>query len=261
MTSQHRRNVRLQALLGLTLCAAGCATQAQTTSDDEPSASTQLWGNLILGFSSGEPWYFETDIEPKVLVSGGEPWRNLDVTQSFEYYPNRYFDLIGEVVGGYTQQSDDVDTAELTERVGVRVNLLYHLREYFERSTRGLGRVGLAVLIRLEHRTFWYSGDAGSDDDWRARLRFESKAGLNHPDMSQDGTLYGLFDVEYYWPLSDGLDERYISKVRARAGLGYRISRAYRVELLYMREWTRDSAEGQKRPDANIFDVRFKRYF
>ena len=172
MTSQHRRNVRLQALLGLTLCAAGCATQAQTISDDESSASTQLWGNLILGFGSGKPWYFETDIEPKVLVSDGQPWRNLDVTQSFEHYPNRYFDLIGEVVGGYTHQSDDVDTVELTERVGVRVNLLNH-----------------------------------------------------------------------------------------RAGLGYRISRAYRVELLYMREWTRDAAEGQKRPDSNIFDVRFKRYF
>lgn len=248
------RPVLLQAVL----LGAGMLAQSPCALGE---SETQLWGNLILGFDMGERWGMETDIEPKVLVSGGDAWRNLDVKQIFEYYPNRSFDLVGEIVGGYTHQFEDVDTTELTERIGVRVNLLHNLREMMDRSTQGLGRISLAVLTRLEHRTFWYSNGGGTDDDWRLRMRFETKGGINNADMSQDGTLYGLFDVEYYWALSDELEERFTSKARARAGLGYRINSGCRVELLYQRDWERDLPGDEPRPDANIIDMRVKLFF
>jgi hypothetical protein len=228
----------------------------------------QLWGNLTLDWVKSDRLVYELDLEPKVLLSApeGEPaWRNLDVTPNVEYSPNGWLDLVAESGVGYTKQTDDVNTFEVTPRLGAR----FHL---FSRSVRTAGsgpvrerpprrRIVVRDLVRVESRNFFYSGaGGGSDSNVRFRNRLEFLVPLNTEKLSDDGARYLLADWEWFLPLDD-TEERFANKQRIRTGLGYRRNFAWRFEVLYM--WTRSRNtidEGFSTSD-NIIDVRVKRVF
>jgi hypothetical protein len=115
--------------------------------------------------------------------------------------------------------------------------------------------------VRVEYRNFWYSDGEEPQHEWRLRWRIEAKAGINHADFSRDKSLYAGADVEWFVPLSDGVDERFPSKARVRFGLGYRLRYAIRFEILYIRNWHRDSKQGPKEPASNAVDLRWKLFF
>ena len=251
-----RRGLYWAALWALGFAIPGAA---QSSGGDE--VSTQLWGNVILDFPKGEHWLFETDFEPKTQVSGGEKWWNLDFTPLVEYYPARWIDLVGETAFGHTHQDDDVNTTEITPRVGFRLNLLSDLRERTGMLSGPLARVRVATLVRFEYRNLWYNDGGDPEHEWRFRIRLEAKIGINHADFAQDKSLYGIFDAEGFIPLSSGVSERYASKVRARAGLGYRLRYQTRLELLYIRDWHRDAPGSPGQPSSNTLDARLKLFF
>ena len=245
--------------MAVALWAGALTAQGQTSS--EPTVTTQLWGNVILNFPKGKKWFFDVDFEPKTLLSGGEKWWSMDITPTVEYYPASWIDLVGETDVGYTRQSDEVNTTQLTPRVGFRLNILNDLREHSHWDFQPLGRVRVGTLVRVGYRTTWYSNGASPQHEWRLRMRLESKAGINHADMGLDCTLYGLADYEYFVTLDGATDERFVSQARARAGLGFRFSYRARAEILYIREWTRKEPGGAEEPNANILDLRLKLFF
>ena len=104
-------------------------------------------------------------------------------------------------------------------------------------------------------------GDRESSHEWRLRNRTEAKLALNHDSLSQDRTLYLIADAEFYFPLGDELPERFSTKFRGRAGLGYRIDYRMRLEFLYIRDNSRSTHEEDFEKDANIFDFRLKIFF
>src|SRR5580765_103505 len=78
---------------------------------------------------------YEVDVEPKVLLKAqpGDPsWHNVDVTPSVEYSIKNWLDVGGEIATGYTKQTDNVNSWEVTPRFDVR----FHL---FSRSVPTLG--------------------------------------------------------------------------------------------------------------------------
>ena len=115
--------------------------------------------------------------------------------------------------------------------------------------------------MRLESRHFSYSGDTESRHEWRMRNRLESKLALNHPNLSEDGTLYAIADVELYVPLGDEIPERFPSKLRVRVGLGFRADYRARVEALYIRDGNRSSSEEGFVENTNAIDLRLKLFF
>jgi hypothetical protein len=222
---------------------------------------TQAWANFTMGWNRSEKVYLELDLEPKVLVSGEPRWRNLDVTPAFEYYPSSWIDLTGEATIGSTLQSDDLRTNELTVRAGVRTYLLKHVRDTLRHENTPLGRVSVASLFRVEARNFWYSDDTESQHSFRFRARLESKAPINHADLTADRTFYVLADVEAFVPIGPGVEERFASKYRLRVGLGYRINARQRVDLLYLRDSVRHTHEETRHATAQAFDVRYRVVF
>ena len=232
----------------------------------------QLWGNITLDWSKSERLTYELDFEPKVLLQApeGEPaWRNLDLTPNVEYAAKGWLDLVGEVGAGYTKQTDDVNTWEVTPRIGLRVHI-------FSRSMSkvGLGKLSAQLrelpptrrivvrdLVRVESRNFFYTGTgSGSDSSVRFRNRLELLAPLNKARLTDDGARYLLADWEWFVPLGEP-DERFANKQRIRLGFGYRRNVHWRFEGLYM--WTRSRntiEEGFKTAD-NIIDIRLKRVF
>jgi hypothetical protein len=234
----------------------------------EVSAQTnlQLWGNVTLDWMQSDRLVYELDFEPKILLeqSEGDPgWHNLDVTPNVEFSPNGWLDLVGEATIGYTKQTDDVNSVELSPRVGIRLHLLSRYTDAVIRKHELSPRRRLVVrdLLRVESRNLIYSGaGSGSDSSWRFRNRLEFLLPINKPRLTEDGAAYTLADWEWFVPLNEP-KERFANRQRIRTGLGYRRSAAWRYEVLYMWTRSRNTLEDGFSTDDNILDVRVKRVF
>jgi hypothetical protein len=242
-----------------------CCLLLSASSTAFAQTNLQLWGNVTLDWVKSDRLTYEFDIEPKVLVYApdGEPaWRNLDLTPNVEYAAKGWLDLVAEATAGYTKQDDEVNSFELTPRVGVRFHFLSRavptvgLREQVPKR-----RVVVRDLVRVESRNFWYTGEgSGTSSSVRFRNRVEFLVPLNTVKVSEDGARSLLADWEWYVPLDEPA-ERFANKQRIRTGLGYRRNFAWRFEALYI--WTRSrntTGEGFS-TDDNSIDIRVKRLF
>jgi len=222
---------------------------------------TQIWGELTFSWIKSHRFTYGLDIEPKVLVSkpAGDPgWTTIDVTPSFEYSRGRWLDLIGELLVGATHQTDDLDSTEVTPRIGMRLHLLSNLRDELSKEKRPTRRTVLRNLVRLEWRNLSYSTDKPHSSTVRFRDRVEASFSITRPRMTDAGATYLTSDVELFWPLDDP-DERYASKQRIRAGVGYRRSFAWRFEALYIWNRSRNTLHEGFTTADNIIDFKVKR--
>lgn len=226
----------------------------------QENTSSQLWTNFTLGFPQGQRLYFELDIEPKAQFSGQEAFRNIDLTPAVEFYPSSRIDLTGEATIGFTKQDDDINSFEYTARVGIRLNILSSDRKRLLPQRKVLGRIVLANFTRLEYRNFAYSGDNPSKHEWRFRDRLEFKLPLNTARMSIPKTLYFLADAEAFVPLDQQVKESFASKFRIRAGFGYRASQKWRADVLFIRDWSRNTIN-EYDVTMNAIDLRFQFFF
>lgn len=237
-----------------------------TASPATAQTNFQLWGNLTLDWVKSDRLVYELDLEPKALVSvpDGDPdWRNLDVTPNVEYSPKGWVDLIGESVIGWTKQTDDVNTFEITPRVGARFHLFSRDRplRLIGKEQHPTRRIVLRDLVRVESRNFFYSGaKEGSDSSWRLRNRLEFLAPLNTAKLTEDGARYVLADWEWFVPIQSQ-EERFANKQRIRTGLGYRRNFHWRFEALYIWTRSRNTIEDDFATSDNIIDIRVKRLF
>jgi hypothetical protein len=255
-----RRRWRAIAVCGLLLPPPSAAF-AQT--------NLQLWGNLTLDWVKSERLVYELDIEPKVLLDApeGEPgWHNVDLTPNVEYSPKGWFDLVAEGTIGHTKQTDDVDTTEVTPRVGVRFHLFSRglptvIQDRGRRELPPRRRIVVRDLVRIESRNFFYTrAGSGSDSSVRFRNRLEFLVPLNKEKLTEDGARYFLADWEWYVPVED-VDERFANKQRIRTGVGYRRSFAWRFEVLYIWTRSRNTIEEGFNTSDNSIDIRLKRVF
>jgi hypothetical protein len=176
----------------LLICAP--VASAQTT--------TQLWGNLTFNWMKSEHLVYELDFEPKVLLAApeGEPdWRNLDVTPNGEYSLRPWLDLVADTTIGWTKQTDDVNSTELTPRFGARFHLFSRARQLRVVEQAPRRRLVVRDLVRVEARNFFYSdSDTDSDSTVRFRNRLEFLVPLNKERITDDGVRYFLADWEWF---------------------------------------------------------------
>ena len=59
-------------------------------------------------------------------------------------------------------------------------------------------------------------------------------------------------------PLGDEVPERFATKRRFRGGFGYRLSRKWRFEVLYIRDFARETLEEEADIAMNALDFRLK---
>lgn len=259
-----RESLRRVFIIALAAVLAAGAVRGQ---DRSSGPATQIWLNVTPAWAKGDRLYLELDAEAKWQVSDGEEWRNLDLTPLVEYYPADWLALEAEATVGNTLQRGGLDTFEVTPRIGARLHLFAKLAPQrpgipgLKHDRFPLTRLGVSTLARLEWRNFWYSDATPDQHTWRARLRLEGKLALNRRKLSEDGLIYAIADVEYYWPLGDDIAETYVNKLRARTGLGYRVSASRKLELLYIRDWNRSSPQSDAAQDSRSLDLRLKLLF
>jgi len=92
----------------------------------------------------------------------------------------------------------------------------------------------------------------------RFRNRLEFQVPLNREKVSDDGARYLLADWEWFIPLSDPA-ERFASRQRVRAGLGYRPHAAWQFEGLYIWGRSRDTTAESFQTTDHIVSFRVKR--
>jgi len=226
---------------------------------DDPNV--QLWGEMTLAWIKSHHFTYSVDIEPKVLVAkptGDPEWATLDVTPAVEFTHGRWLDTIGDLVLGWTKQSNDLNTTEVRPRVGVRFHILSNLRDDVLKERVSRRRLVLRNLLRFEWRNLYYSNDTPDSSTFRIRDRVETLYPLNKGKVTADGAIYLLADAEWFWT-EDDLDERFASKERFRAGVGHRRSVRWRFEGLFVWERTRKEPTDTFETSDYALDVRVKR--
>ncbi len=236
----------------------------------EAQPNLQLWGNFTVDWQKTSHLTYALDVEPKLLVSAPSEdpgWATLDVTPSVEYAARRWLDLTGEFVAGYTKETDDERSAEVTPRAGARFHLFSrdvpvrvagHVVP--ERELPPRRRIVLRDYVRVEWRNLFYRGDTPDSSQVRVRNRLELLFPLNRARITNDGAQYVVSDWEWFMPVSD-VAERYANKQRIRAGFGWRRSRAWRFEGLYVWELSRNTIEDGFTTSDNAINIRVKRVF
>jgi hypothetical protein len=230
-----------------------CAAAAQP--------NTQFWANVALSWIKSEHLTFGVDTEPQVLVSAplGDPgWATLDVTPSVEYTRSRWFDVLGELKLGRTRQTNDLDSTQVTPRVGIHFHILSNLAGAIDKERQPKHRLVFSDLLRLEWRNLYYSTDEPDSSTRRLRNRFQMLFPVNRPRITDDGATYLQADVEWFWTRTNP-DERFASQQRIRAGVGYRRSRPWRFWALYVWDRSRDSANEGFTTAYHALDVEVKR--
>jgi hypothetical protein len=250
--------------LAVLILIAAIPGRASAQDSDDPTPSSQAWGDFRMVWpDDAGKWLFRLDLRPLVQFSGAEKWAEFAVVPAAVYQAPKFLDLIGDIVAGYTVQNDDVETLELAPRIGARVHLISDVRDV-RPADRFAKRVGLATTLRLEHRHFWYYGSGTTDDysnDWRFRARLETRIGLNRADRSQSGTWYLFSDAEAFVTLGDPNPETFAEKWRFRVGPGLTANRAWRFELLYIHDITRNTLRDDFDASVNAIDLRAHRFF
>jgi Protein of unknown function (DUF2490) len=230
-----------------------CVAAAQT--------ELQLWGNVTFSWIKDHRLTLGVDTEPQVLVSkpADDPgWATLDVTPSVEYTPSRWFDVLGQLKLGRTRQTNDLDSTEIAPRVGVQFHVLTNVFDELARENRPKHRFVMRDLLRLEWRNFYYSTDQPDSSTRRLRNRVQALYPLNRSSITDQGAIFLLSDVEWFWPRNDP-DERFANQQRIRAGVGYRRDRAWRFETLYVWDRSRDSVSEGFATANHAIDLRVRR--
>ena len=225
----------------------------------------QLWGTITFNWLKSDRVTYELELEPKVLVFAPEDepgWASLDVTPNVEYVLKDWLDAVGELATGYTAQTDDVNSFELSPRVGVRFH--FTTRDLptgpFKRERLPRHRIVVRNLVRVEMRNLFYNQDTESDSVLRFRNRLEFQVPLNRRRVTDDGARYAMVDWEWFIPLDDPA-ERFANRQRIRAGFGYRRNLQWRFEGLYIWTRSRDTTEDEFSTSDNIVNLRVKRVF
>jgi hypothetical protein len=230
----------------------------------------QLWGELLLERVKDSRLTYILDLEPKVLVSApaGDPgWWALDITPAVKWVARNWLDLTGEVLTAYTKQTNDVNSFELTGRLGARFHVFSRelptlVEDRLARGERpAKRRVVLRDYVRIEQRNLFYTGTKPDSSAWRLRNRLELEYPLNRARVSADGATYVLNDWEWYIPLNGDADERFANKQRIRVGLGHRRNLRWSFEALYIWGRSRNTIGQPYATSDNIVDIRVKRVF
>jgi hypothetical protein len=205
----------------------------------------QLWTNFMLEWQVSQRNFLAFDLEPKVLLVGEGQWRNFDFTPTYEFAPTRWLDLIGEMVVGYTNDTVNPDATEVTERLGAR---FYIWRKQLQ----------IRDMFRFEQRNRFFSDDT-SDAVFRWRNRVELRYAFNRQRTTEAGAVTGLLDWEIFVPIDQDVHERYASRHRLRAGVGYRPVVAWRIDLIYLVQRSRNTIDEPFDNIDHVIDIRVRR--
>ena len=219
--------------------------------DEEPVHTGHLWVDFVADFYTGDIGMLDVDLAFNQWFMARDEWNEIMFTPIYELYPNYRFDLFAGLILARTQQDASFLTLETRPLAGFRINFSTARNKAFIR-----------YRFRYEWRHFHYLDGDSSNSYNRVRNRIEAMISLTQANYQSDNNLYLKADFELFTNLDEPPGERFVNTTRTRAGLGYRLSPAWRFELLYTLQTSFNNLEpGRPQSFDHIIRVFFKRYF
>lgn len=211
----------------------------------------QLWNSVVLDWNVKQGWLTELEIDYNRLLSSEDVWRQYAIQPAVEYYPMSSIDLFAGAYLTSTKQSEVQDTNEIRPYMGFRWNIIKPNK-----------RVFLRTQARYEHRFFTSVSDSSKVNASRIRTRLDLFIPITKKSYSDDQNLYAMLFTEAFINFDNEIKETYQSSFRQYIGLGYRFSYAWRVEIEYVLQASKNSITDDDFTNYdNIIYLTLKHYF
>jgi hypothetical protein len=116
------------------------------------------------------------------------------------------------------------------------------------------------LYTRLEERFFWYTEPDSSYNKTRLRIRLGGRFIFGKSNVLENKTFYIPWYIEAFYNINGEAKEHRAEKGRAVAGFGYMFDEHWRLELVYLAQYGRNSLEGGADKTDNIFQLQVKYY-
>jgi len=151
-------------------------------------------------------------------------WHTLEFDFMSHKKLSKNFDVMVSANYVETKQYEEISTLEIRPALGV----IYHFLPG--------KRVSSGIFFKVEFRNIYAKPTGVWTYDTRPRLRFFGSIPLNKKRMTEDHTLYAASFLEFFFHDDKALEERYSSLSWFRLGLGYKLTKKLKLELMYTRQ-------------------------
>ncbi|MEJ1238407.1 DUF2490 domain-containing protein [Chryseolinea sp. T2] len=232
------KNLMLVAWL---LLARSIPIQAQS------SHGQQLWNEFYVNHSFANVYELQNRVRYRTNF-GSSKWRALDLMSILDRSLTQNIDVVAGLTFSYVFQNDTVNTLEIRPMLGARVHFTPNRR------------VQSRLYLRFEQRNMHDQGSSDWQHSTRLRLRPELLIPLNKKSYFDDKLLYAIVDAEWFIVFDKDVDERYANRFRFRGGVGYRMSRQWRFEVIYMQQLSKNKIGTDFDSNDDIVRLRVKWY-
>jgi hypothetical protein len=206
----------------------------------------QSWLDFRTYYVINDLWTYDGDYGVRGILSG-EDWQRIYINPSGAYNLSSQTSLRGGIRFMFTHEITTTNPFEIRPWQGIR---------FIWPRTKFLI---LSQYARLEERFVFHKQDDKSDFDIRARYRIMAKTpNLKWESINQ--TFYFLVSFEFFANFDKAIEETFVNRTRLTFGLGYLLSKSFRIELNHIIQGSRKgSAEGVDL-SVRIFRLRLKYY-
>jgi hypothetical protein len=204
------------------------------------SAEFQTWSDITTIYIFSDRWRYDGDQGTRGLLSQSD-FTLLYFRPSVRYRINPWITAHGGIRFFQTIFDDDEDTFEIGPWQGLRI-----VPPLF-------GSYAISHYFRLEERMTWETGEE-SDFDFTVRARYQLGARSPNYDILLKNGIYLSGSIEAF---SDIETPIFIDRMRYDAGVGTKLTDAWRVELRYLFQHGRRSSSSSFGNDEHILRLRF----
>jgi len=183
------------------------------------SADFQTWSDIATIYKFSENWRYDGDQGIRGMLSDSD-FTLLYFRPSVRYRAKPWFTVHGGIRFFKTFVDDGDDTFEIGPWQGLR----------FTWPT--IGSYAISHYFRLEERMIWQT-EGESDFDFNLRGRYQIGVRSPNYDILFKNGIYLLGSVELFWNLEDDFLDNFANRIRYDAGVGTKVSDAWRVQLHY----------------------------
>ena len=175
------------------------------------------------------------------------PWSRIYIRPTLAYRWKEKIRFLGGFKFAYTSQDILANTFEIRPWLGIKINWPKIRRFTFQH------------FLRLEQRFQFNTGSDSWASETRLRYRLGTRVPINHPTII-DKTFYLPLWAEFFRNARGDLTERFASKVRLTAGLGYRFDKKWRLEFEYTYQGSRSFRQDEFGGSDNLFHLKLRWY-
>ena len=224
----------ISILTGLCCLALISKLQAQNS-----GVKSQYWNNLNVAWQISDNFFIGNTLSYNVLFDKELPWSELSYSATAVLRINSFLLGNGGMYIAATNQSTDLNSVEIRPYIGIRI------------SSKLPKRWVVSNLTRIEWRNLIYSNDT-NDLAFRLRNRTNAAISINRKSLLDDHTLSLFAYFEAFHNLDNTVTERYFTTLKYKAGLAYRFSLQWRIDLGILFNNSRNTIETPSQLPGNI---------